>query len=202
MILVKFGQGSEGLFLLSRLHPRHMEVPRGWIRAAAAGLCHTQPQQHQIQAVSSTYTTAHGNTGSCTHWLRPGTKPATSWFLVRFVNHWAMTGTPTFLKFQPCAKPQAKSFMYLIFAILITPLSLFYTWRNQRPPKFKPLVWHCMIVKIGWPHGIQQFHFWAYNQENWKQGLWEINAHPWSQQHYLQLPKGGSNPSVHQQMDE
>ena len=31
-----------------------------------------QPQQCRIQAVSATYTTAHGNTRSLTHWTRPG----------------------------------------------------------------------------------------------------------------------------------
>ena len=35
-----------------------------------------------------------GNTGSLTQWARPGIEPSTSWFLVRFVNHWATTGTP------------------------------------------------------------------------------------------------------------
>ena len=53
-----------------------------------------QPQQCQIQAISATYTTAHGNVGSSTHWVRPGIKPTTPWFLVGFINHWAMTGTP------------------------------------------------------------------------------------------------------------
>ena len=41
-----------------------------------------QPQQHQIRAVSATYITAHSNTGSLTHWARPGIELATSWFLV------------------------------------------------------------------------------------------------------------------------
>ena len=34
-----------------------------------------QPQQRGIWASSVNYTTAHGNTGSLTHWLRPGIKP-------------------------------------------------------------------------------------------------------------------------------
>ena len=46
----------------------------------------SQPQQCQIWAVSVTYTTAHGNAGSLTHWARSGITPATSWFLVRFVS--------------------------------------------------------------------------------------------------------------------
>ena len=45
-----------------------------------------EPQQRQIWAISATYTTAHGNTGSLTHWARTGIKPNTSWFLVGFVS--------------------------------------------------------------------------------------------------------------------
>ena len=45
-----------------------------------------QPQQHGIQATSVTYTTAHGNAGSLTHWVRPGIEPVSSWRLVRFVS--------------------------------------------------------------------------------------------------------------------
>ena len=44
-----------------------------------------QPQQH--------YTTAHGNAWSLTYWVRLGIELASSWILVRFINHWAMTGT-------------------------------------------------------------------------------------------------------------
>ena len=33
-----------------------------------------------------TYTTAHSNTRSLTHWARPGIEPTTSWFLVRFIS--------------------------------------------------------------------------------------------------------------------
>ena len=45
-----------------------------------------QSQQRQIRAVSATNTTAHGNTGSLTHWARPRMEPATSWFLVGFIS--------------------------------------------------------------------------------------------------------------------
>ena len=45
-----------------------------------------KPQQCQIQATSATYTTAHGNTRSLTHWARPGIEPATSCLLVGFVS--------------------------------------------------------------------------------------------------------------------
>ena len=40
--------------------------------------CHPTPRQHQIGATSSTYTTAHGNTRSLTHWARPGIEPTSS----------------------------------------------------------------------------------------------------------------------------
>ena len=36
--------------------------------------------------MSVTYTTAHSNTGSLTHWTRPGIEPATLWFLVGFIS--------------------------------------------------------------------------------------------------------------------
>jgi len=58
-----------------------------------------EPQQIRTRAVSVTYTTAHGNAGSPTHWARPGIKPETSWFLVGFVNHCATTGTPFLFSF-------------------------------------------------------------------------------------------------------
>ena len=45
-----------------------------------------QPQQRRIQAMSVTCATAHGNTQSSTHWVRPGIAPASSWILVRFVS--------------------------------------------------------------------------------------------------------------------
>ena len=64
---------------------------RGWIGAVATGL----RQSHSN--ASATYTTAHGNAGTLTHWARAGTEPETSWFLVGFVNHCTTTGTP-FLK--------------------------------------------------------------------------------------------------------
>ena len=35
-----------------------------------------KPQQSQIQAVSATYTTAHGNSGSLTHWRSQGLNPS------------------------------------------------------------------------------------------------------------------------------
>jgi len=58
---------------------------RGLIVIGATAASHRHSHS-QIQASSVTYTTAHGNTRSLTHWARPGIKPATSWFLVRFIS--------------------------------------------------------------------------------------------------------------------
>ena len=46
----------------------------------------SQPQQCWIRAVSVTYTAAHSNAGSLTHWMRPGIKPVSSWTLVGFIT--------------------------------------------------------------------------------------------------------------------
>ena len=73
---------------------------RGWIRAVAAGLHHSHSHSScGIRAMSVICTATHINVGSLIHWARPGIKPAFSWILVSFVNHWAMTGTPVSLHF-------------------------------------------------------------------------------------------------------
>ena len=67
-------------------HQWHMEVPRQGPNQSCSCRPMPQPQQHGIQATSATYTTAHGNAGSLTHWARPGIEPATSWFPVGFIS--------------------------------------------------------------------------------------------------------------------
>ena len=52
-----------------------------------------QPQQRGIQGASVTYTMAHVNARSLTHWMRPGIKLASSWILVGFITRWAIVGT-------------------------------------------------------------------------------------------------------------
>ena len=66
---------------------------RGSIRAVAAGLSHSHSNAISM-SVTYTYTTAHGNTRSLTHWVRPGIEPVSSRILVRFINCWATTTTP------------------------------------------------------------------------------------------------------------
>ena len=40
----------------------------------------------RIRATAASLLRSHSNTGSLTHWVRPGIEPATSWFLVRFTS--------------------------------------------------------------------------------------------------------------------
>ena len=79
---------------------------RGQFGATAASL--PQPQQCTILAMSVTYPTAYGNAKSLTHQARPEIKPASSWMLVRFVNHWAMMGTPGKIKKKTKTKQKQK----------------------------------------------------------------------------------------------
>ena len=73
-------------FCLLGPYPWHMEVPRLGVEsglATAAGLHHSH---NNVGSTSSTYTTAHRNTRSLTHWARPGIDPASSWILVGFIS--------------------------------------------------------------------------------------------------------------------
>ena len=72
-------------FVFLGLHSRHREVPR--LRSNQRCSCWPQPQPRGIRATSATYTTAHGNAGSFTHWARSEIEPSSSWILVGFVNH-------------------------------------------------------------------------------------------------------------------
>ena len=74
------------LFVLWGPHQQHMEVPRLGSNRSCSSRPTSRPQQCQIRAVSSTYTTAHGNGRSLTHWARPGIKPTISWLQVGFIS--------------------------------------------------------------------------------------------------------------------
>ena len=56
-----------------------------------------QPQQHPIRATSVTYTPACGNTGSLTHWVRPGIEPAFSSRLCQVLNQLIHSGNCLFI---------------------------------------------------------------------------------------------------------
>ena len=76
------------LFICSlELHPWPMEVPRLEVKSELQLLAYIiAVQQCGIWATSVTYTTAHGNARSLTHWAWPGIEPVTSWFLIRVVS--------------------------------------------------------------------------------------------------------------------
>ena len=83
------------------LHLWHMEAPRLGVKSELQltplykiWTFTPQPQQHRLQASAVTLARPHGNTGSLTHWARPGIKLASSWILVRFLTCWAKMGTP------------------------------------------------------------------------------------------------------------
>ena len=58
---------------------------RGLIGTIADGLHHSH-NNVGFRGASATYTTAHSNAGSLTHWAKPGIEPSTSWFLVEFIS--------------------------------------------------------------------------------------------------------------------
>ena len=84
-------------------HLRHMDIPR----------------QHQIWAMSATYTTAHGNTRSLIHWWK-----ARDWTCILMDGsqihfHWAMARTPESLKtqcmcFSFTMAPNASQLFYVV----------------------------------------------------------------------------------------
>ena len=59
---------------------------RGLIGAVAAGLCHSHSNTRSEAHLQPTYTTAHSNAGSLTHWMRPGIEPASSWILIKCIS--------------------------------------------------------------------------------------------------------------------
>ena len=66
---------------------------RGPIGTVATGLYHSYSNAGSKGSV--TYTTAHANAGSLSHWARPGMETVSSWMLFGFANHRATTGKPS-----------------------------------------------------------------------------------------------------------
>ena len=106
---------------------------------------------------------------SCSHqptpepqqrWARPGIKPANSWILVRFVNHWATTGTPAYLIFNSegleafplvseiswgCLLSLLYSTLYFI-EVLISKIRERNEWQKKCKETYKT---HLFIMRIG-----------------------------------------------------
>ena len=64
----------------------HMEIPRLGLNQNCSRWPTPQLQQWWIWAWFSTFTTAHSNARSLTHWERPEIEPASLWMLIRFVS--------------------------------------------------------------------------------------------------------------------
>ena len=61
-----------------------MEVSRLGVKSQFSCKPRPQPQQLRIQSLAATYTTAHINAGSPTHWASPGIEPSSPWILAAF----------------------------------------------------------------------------------------------------------------------
>ena len=71
-------------FCVLELHPGHMEVPRLGVELELQLLaCTTAAGTLDPSWVCDLH---HSNTGSLTHWVRPGIKPTFSWILVGFAE--------------------------------------------------------------------------------------------------------------------
>ena len=114
--------------------------------------------------MSATYTTAHGNAGSLTHWARPGIEPATSWFLVRFVSAVPQWELPGFLIFK-CTQlstflwrkwrttfqlPLASDVLLLIFFLRIwgDRWKGWNSWQRRGQTELTPSFW-ALIPAVG-----------------------------------------------------
>ena len=72
-------------------------VPAAHGSSRARGLIGATAQQHEIWAVSMTYTTAHGKAGSLTHWASEARDRTCSLMVPHQICfHCATTGTPIF----------------------------------------------------------------------------------------------------------
>ena len=71
------------LSLFLGLHPRHIEVPRLGVESELWPLAYTATPDPSC--ICNLHHSSQGNTGSLTHWARPGMEPASSWMLVRFI---------------------------------------------------------------------------------------------------------------------
>ena len=72
---------------------QHMKVPRLGSNWSCSCRPKPQSQQRKIQVESVTYAIAHSNAESLNHWARPGSKPTSSWILVKLLTCWVTTGT-------------------------------------------------------------------------------------------------------------
>ena len=76
-------------------HLQPMEVPRLGAESELLLLTYTTATATQdLSHIYDLHKAACSNMGSLTHWAGPGIGPASWCTLVRFLSHWATTGTP------------------------------------------------------------------------------------------------------------
>ena len=83
----------------SQRHLWNMEVPMLGVELGLQVRPAPQPWQHQIQAAFATYAAAFSNTGCLTHWVRSGTKPASSLRLCQVLNPLSYNRSSDILKY-------------------------------------------------------------------------------------------------------
>ena len=150
----------------------------------------------RIRAVAAGLHLSHSKAGSSTHWMRSGIEPATPWFLVGFVNHWAMTGTPQLTSFKAhfllriifkC--PSAYRFLHWIFfSTQISPRSkpnclpsqtyIFSQWKPETDLSFLPCTDSLLTLHLT---SLPSFCLWKLFKSS---SIFPIFSHPLS---YLQL---------------
>ena len=111
------------------LQVQHMEI--SGLRSNLSCSCRPppQPQQRQIRAASATFTTAHGNARSLTHWTRTGMEPASSWTLVRFVT----------------AEPLELQWSGILFANILPPWIVYFFPQSNHPPYFYFILFYFFV---------------------------------------------------------
>ena len=109
-----------------------------------------QPQQCRIRAESVTYTTAHGNAGSLTHWARLGIQPASSWMLVRFISTeplWELQGMGLWIFLVFFMKRSPYQNFFLSFLIYFVWLHLQHVEVPRPGTESEPQLQQCRILQ-------------------------------------------------------
>ena len=151
-------------FFPFRAVPWHMEVTRLGSNQSYSCWPSPQAQQRQIWGASETYTSAHSNAGSPTHWTKPGIKPTSLWILVRFfstVSQWKLHGFFTDTRFSLLLLYVSPSLQFRVYPHL--PLIMFHRRAG------------CSIYSLKAPILL---HIWKYSYYDSGEGRFFI-FHPW-----------------------
>ena len=103
----------------------------GPIRATAASLHYSYSNVGYEPPLCETYTTAHGNARSLTHWARLGIEPATLWLLVGFVSaapQWELLD----ISYTTSQLPSCRIFYHV--KKKLWPISRYSSFLSPQPP--------------------------------------------------------------------